>query len=295
MQWVELAVSTGSDRVEEIASLLGRYGQGGAAIEEWQSESTGEKDYIVKVYLPHGRSFQDTYHKIEQDLARSGFRLPLTQRILKSADWFESLKRHFGIIEIGQNFIIKPGWIDPPLPPSTRTVIELDPGAAFGTGLHPTTKLCLLRLEKHLQPGMSAFDLGTGSGILAIAAAKLGASSVLALDIDPVAVKVAASNARANKVEKLLQIKRGTLSLRFIKARRGSFDLTLANITARAISDLGYGFAAVLKPGGILIVSGINLQGLDEVLINLAMADLTLEALDREGEWCAIFARKGRI
>jgi ribosomal protein L11 methyltransferase len=139
---------------------------------------------------------------------------------------------------------------------------------------------------------MSILDLGTGSGILAIAAAKTGASSVLALDIDPVAVKAAMNNAGANGIDQYIRVRRGTLSLRAQRAYRDSFDMVLANITAKDIADLSRGLAMVLKPGGILIASGIHAQGLDELLISLAMADFKLEAIDQEGEWHAVVASK---
>lgn len=295
MQWVELSASVNSDVVEKVASVLGRYGQGGATIEEWQSEISGEKTLAVKVYLPHSHSYKDVRNEIEQNLAHlpSSTPIRLKERLLKPEDWFDSLKKHFGILEIGEKFIIKPSWICQPLPTSTRTIIELDPGAAFGTGLHPTTRLCLLRLERYLVPGMSVLDLGTGSGILAIAAAKLGASSVLAIDIDPVAVKAARSNTRINRVDDHIRVKRGTLSTRTQREFKGSFDMALANITARAISDLSQSFAKVLKPGGKLIVSGIHSQGLDEVLISLVLANFKLEAADQEGEWNVVVATHG--
>ena len=292
MHWVELSVSAKSDTVEKVASILGQYGQGGATIEEWQSEINEEKTFVVKIYLPHGRSYKEVRNNIGHDLANLPSSTPtvIKERLLKPEDWFDSLKKHFGILEIGEKFIIKPSWICQPLPTSTRTIIELDPGAAFGTGLHPTTRLCLVRLEKYLVPGMSVLDLGTGSGILAIAAVKLGASSVLAIDIDPVAVKAARSNIRINGVEDHVQVKRGSLSTRTQREFKGSFDMAIANITAKTISDLSPGFAKVLKPGGKLIVSGINSQGLDEVLISLALANFKLEAADQDGEWNVVVA-----
>jgi ribosomal protein L11 methyltransferase len=294
MKWVEFSVAVPSDQVEQLTSILAPYGHGGAITEEWESETTQEKSFIVKIYVPNDASLKEIRQNIIQKFIQRGYPPPahLMEHLLKPEDWFESLKKHFGILGIGEKFIIKPSWINQPLPVSTRIVIELDPGAAFGTGLHPTTRLCLLRLEKHLLPGMSILDLGTGSGILAIAAAKLEASFVLGLDIDPVAVKVARTNVKSNKVDQNIQIKRGTLSLKKQREYKQIFDIALANITAKAIMDLASGFLKILKPGGILVVSGIQLQALDEVLVSLAVADFKIEAIDQQEEWCVVVATK---
>lgn len=294
MRWVEVSAEAKSDIVAKVASALQQYGQGGAVIEERQSESSGEKTFAVKIYLPYNRSYKQTRSEIEQSLALMHFStpFPLSEHILRSEDWLDSLKKHFGILEIGENFIIQPSWIYQPLPASTRTIIHLDPGAAFGTGLHPTTRLCILTLERYLKPGMTVLDLGTGSGILAIAAAKLGAAEVLAFDIDPIAVKVARSNIRINNVNDHILVRRGTLSIRNRRKYSGNFNIALANITSRAISDLAQGFSRVLTPGGRLIASGIHSQGLDEVLIKLSLNNITPESIHQENEWYVITAVK---
>jgi ribosomal protein L11 methyltransferase len=293
MRWIELSSSVDPDLVEKATSILGRYSSGGAVVEEPEFEDARKKSYSVKIYLLYNRSYHKTRQEIEQELAQLPFPVRLSERLLKPEDWLDSLKKHFGILEIGEKFIIKPSWVCQSLPPSTRILIELDPGAAFGTGLHPTTRLCLLCLEKYLQPGMSVLDMGTGSGILSIAAAKLGAASILAVDIDPAAVKAAQSNVKANRVDKPVQVRRGTLSLRIQRDFRDSFDMILANITARAIADLSQGLSRVLKPEGILITSGIHPQGLDEVLIRLSLANFKFKAVEQDGEWYAVIARKG--
>jgi ribosomal protein L11 methyltransferase len=293
VRWIELSIASGPDAVEQIAAVLDRYGQGGVTIEEWQVETGDEKTFRIKIYLPHGRSYNQVRRNIKLSLSSVPVSAPfqLRERLLKPEDWLDSLKKDFGVVAIGARFIIKPSWASPPILESGRMIIELDPGAAFGTGLHPTTRLCLLSLEKYLKPGMSVLDLGTGTGILSIAAAKLGAEGVLALDIDPIAVKAAQSNIKQNAVDHHIQTRRGTLSDRAQKKYESAFDLVLANITSRAISDLSQGFAKVLKPGGRLIVSGIHPQGLDEVLIKLALANFSLENIERDGEWYAVIAR----
>jgi ribosomal protein L11 methyltransferase len=294
MKWVEFSISVPSEQVENVSSILSPYGQGGSIVEEWDSEATHEKSFIVKIYVANNSSLKTARQEIIQKFIQNGYPPPgrLMERILKPEDWFESLKKHFGILDIGDRFIIKPSWISQTLPDSTRIVIELDPGAAFGTGLHPTTRLCMLRLDKHLNPGMSVLDLGTGSGILAIASARLGASFVLGLDIDPVAVRVALANSKSNKADGVVKIKRGTLSLKTQNDYKSLFDIVLANITAKTIIDLSTGFYKVLKPGGRLIVSGIQMQALDEVLVSLAVADFNIEAIDQQEEWCVVVSKK---
>jgi ribosomal protein L11 methyltransferase len=292
MQWIELSTSIESKSAHHVASVLEKYGQGGAIIEEMGADTDDKKESIIKIYLPHNRSYRRIRFEIEQDLCKLPFLVHLTENRLKQEDWFESLKKDFSIMEIGERFVIKPSWVNQLPPVSDRIIIELDPGAAFGTGWHPTTRLCLINLEKYIHPGNKIFDLGTGTGILAIAAAKLGASSVLALDIDPVAVRAARVNALENKTDGVVLVKRGTLSLRTQNKYRNEFDIVIANITANAISDLAKGLATVLNSGGILIVSGIHAEGLDEVLVSLALADLNLCSIDQEGQWFAVVAGK---
>jgi ribosomal protein L11 methyltransferase len=151
-----------------------------------------EKEFFLKIFLPHTRSFKQEKLRIEEALAQlpGNNQFVINERLLKQEDWFAYIKQQFTILEVGEKLLIKATWADTP-PSSNRIVIELDPGYAFGTGLHPTTRLCLIHLERKLQPGMSILDLGTGSGILSIAAAKLGAASVLALDTDANAVYAA--------------------------------------------------------------------------------------------------------
>jgi ribosomal protein L11 methyltransferase len=294
LRWIELNIIVKTAEVEAVASIMGPFGQGGTAIEEWQNETDPEKIYKIKAYLPHSRSYKEQKRQIELRLSQLPGNLPLSleERLLKPEDWLDSLKKHFGLLEVGEKFIIKPSWENIQSVPSEHFIIELDPGAAFGTGLHQTTRLCLIHLEKNLLPGMSVFDLGTGTGILAIAAARLGASSVLAVDIDPVAVKVAKTNAAVNGVSNYIHIRRGSLSLRTQRVERNAFDLVLANITSRTISDLSKAMFRVLKPGGKLIVSGIHPQGLDEVLISLALAGFKLEKIDNQDEWYAVISQK---
>jgi ribosomal protein L11 methyltransferase len=297
LRWIELNITVKAAEVEIVASILGQYGHGGTAIEEWQTETDQEKTFQIKAYLPHSRTYKEQKRQIDQRLKQlpGNLSLSLRERLLKPEDWLDSLKKHFRQLEVGDRFIVIPSWEAKGSAPSGRILIELDPGAAFGTGLHPTTMLCLMHLEKFLMPGMSVFDLGTGSGILAIAAVKLGASSVLALDIDSVAVNVARTNAAVNSVSGSIRIRKGSLSSRTQSDNKNAFDLVLANIISRTICDLSAAMFKVLKPGGKLIASGIHPQGLDEVLIRQVMAGFKLIKVENSGEWYVVISQKPEL
>jgi ribosomal protein L11 methyltransferase len=294
MNWIALSVNIPSELVQATTQIMSHYGQGGAVVYENINELGRSDLFTVTAYLPSDRSTTKAKKLILDGFsqARLPLHLVLGEKALKKEDWLDSLKDHFKVLEVGRRFLIKPTWVVQDVPASERLLIELDPGEAFGTGWHATTHLCLLSLEKYLSPGMSVLDLGTGTGILAVAAAKLGAASVLALDTDPAAVEVARSNAVLNRVADRIKVRRGTLSSGVEVRHLNEFDLVLANITAKAIGNFSETFSRVMKIGGRLIVSGINAQGLDEVLIKLALADFNLDDLTCESEWRAVIATK---
>jgi len=209
----------------------------------------------------------------------------LAVKELEDADWENAWKAHFSLLKIGSRLVVKPSWIDYEAG-RDEVVIGLDPGMAFGTGYHPTTRMCLEAFEGLVRPGMEVLDLGTGSGILAIAAARLGAASVLALDVDPTAVKVAKRNFRASGLMSVVCLARGTLPHPL--AQEGHFDLAIANISARVICDMAPHLWHALKPGGLLIASGIiqkQQQELEETLINRGFSHLKTYALE---DWVAL-------
>lgn len=292
LRWLELTVTVGAGMVEEVRAVMGKCGHGGAVVEEWPDLVSGEQGFIVRAYLPYDRSLKRNKAALMQELGELYIPYPirLQEQTLKPGEWFESWKKYFDAFQLGENFVIKPSWQDEKTVPAGKKVIELDPGMAFGTGLHATTKLSLINLEKRMTPGMSVLDVGTGTGILAIAAAKLGAGKVLALDTDSVAVSAARLNTVTNDAAGVVEVRKGTLSERRKREYRGYFDLVVANITASVIADLTASFLRVLKPAGILIACGINDQGLDEVLISFTIAGFKIEKIDSEGEWHAVVA-----
>ncbi len=201
---------------------------------------------------------------------------------LDEQDWAESWKEHFKPVRIGR-FFIHPGWIEPE--EEEGLALQIDPGLAFGTGMHPTTRLCIQALDQAL-PADSLLDLGCGSGILALAAALAGVPRILAMDNDPEAVLVSQENANKNGLLGRLQIQVGELD-----QVDGRYDLVLANILSGTLMELAPALFERLQPGGVLILSGI--LGTEAAQVRAAYSALGLihEATDLEAEWCAIRLR----
>jgi ribosomal protein L11 methyltransferase len=225
-----------------------------------------------------------------------GLPAPRLQRVGES-DWAEAWKEHFHVIRIGRQFVIKPSWRDyDPLPGDL--VIEIDPGLAFGSGLHPTTRLCMEILEDLQPQGHSLFDVGTGSGVLAIAALKLGARQVRAVDVDDVAVRVARENFERNGYP-LPRPVSGEGSV-YVEAEEGSagdsggrqWDLVVANILAHVLAELMPLMVAALAPGGRLILSGIVAEQEAVVTAALEIHRLRLAERRTDEDWVALVAER---
>jgi ribosomal protein L11 methyltransferase len=294
MKWLALTVATKPADAQTIAAMLGDFAPGGAVIEDTGTRTGTARLLTVTAYLPFSRSLRVTREKIRariKEMGMSGW-TDLKERALTHEEWLDSLKANFAPVDIGRRLLITPSWLDDFPAVSGRLRIELDPGAAFGTGDHPTTRMCLELLERSLTPGMRVLDLGAGTGILAIAAARLGASFALAIDTDPAAVRAAAENVKTNGTTGQVVVKRGTLSRLFQRRHQGAFDVILANIPGPSLVELAQGLFRVAAPGGKLIVSGFNSQGLDEVLIGLALADFMLDDLECRETWRAVLASK---
>jgi len=214
---------------------------------------------------------------------------------VRREDWAESWKRHFKPIEIGDALLIKPSW-SKRLPRKNQAVVVLDPGLSFGTGQHPTTSFCLRELARHRanRARWSFLDMGTGSGILAIAAAKLGFSPVFAFDFDPEAVRVARANARANGVHKKLRIVRKDMTKPTIHAVR-QYDLICANLISTLLISERRWIVAQLNRGGTLVLAGILKSEFSQVRKVFAELGLKLAISKIENEWCSgsfYFAKK---
>ena len=280
MKWLEVRARVGPGEADEVAALLGRFGRGGAVVEE------GPQGLMVKVYLPVDKALPKKKERLYTLLGHLSLIVPLEleEEVLEE-DWALAWRAYFTPLHIGR-LVIKPSWHDC-APEPGETVLELDPGQAFGTGHHPTTRMCLLLLEKYLRPGMEVLDLGTGSGILALAAARLGARSVLALDTDALAVKAARENVRKNSLTGAIKVRKGTLDPRW-----GCFDIIVANLTARTILERLPALSSALNGGGLLIAGGIIEDREDEVEKGLLGAGLKLQEKAEEGEWRTLAAYK---
>lgn len=303
--WLEVSLVVSGEAAEAVADVLTRFAPEGVALEATglvtapdtdETRPTGE--VRVRAYLPAGDDLETRRGQLEEALWHLGQLLPLPAPEYKSvaaADWSEAWKANFQPIRIGRRLFIIPAWLHPPLGPDD-VAVRLDPGMAFGTGTHPTTQLCLQAIERHLQPGQALLDLGTGSGILAIAAAKLGAGPILAVDIDEEAVGVARENARANAVAEQLTLETGSLA-EVLAGRFGrqwvGVPFVVANILARVIvSLLDEGLSQTVAPGGLLVLSGILESQAYQVKAALPAQGLTLVAQEQIDDWVAILARK---
>ena len=296
MKWVELSVEVHPEAVDAVAEVFHSHGTGGVSIDQpIEVDREGEQlptfvgHPIIKGYLPVGDDLPSQEREIEAALWHlQAFNLspvgPLQRRELDEEDWANGWKEHFHPVRVG-SIVIKPTWREWAARPDDL-VVELDPGMAFGTGLHPTTQLMLSALQSRVRPGMRILDLGTGSGILAIPAAMLGAT-VTGLDVSEVAVAVARDNAAANGVADRFTVDRGS-----IDAMEGQrFDLIFANIIASVLVDLAPQLADALRPGAELLGSGIIDERAPLVRAAFTAAGLQIADERKDGDWWLIAAR----
>ena len=314
MNWMVITVLTTTEAADMISQILIDAGSKGVMIEDkndvaLNQRPEGQWDIIdeeiarrigddVKVtgYYPVDARLGDAVAAIEAGVRRVkglGLDFPLGKlEVQKSTideeDWAENWKKEYKPFRLGEHMVIKPGWEHVDAQPGDK-IIEIDPGMAFGTGTHETTGMCVRLVEKYVKPGMDVIDVGTGTGILAIAAAHMGAKDVLAIDLDPVAVRVAAENIRINHFEGVIRAQEGDL----LEAVSETADVVIANIIADVICMMAAPVRAHIREGGLFICSGIARERKMEVLDALNAANYRdYEILD-DGEWTAIAARKG--
>ena len=311
MQWVEAIVHTttkGSDLVSDLLMRCGAMGtqvldRADAEAIDHEKKSWELFDENIVCKMPEdvqvkGWFSQDDRHNLDtlseqlaalktqpEDIALG--KLSLEIATVADDDWAESWKRYYKPFRVGRRLVVRPTW-EPYREEEGDIVIEMDPGMAFGTGTHETTNMCLILLEKYTEKGMRVMDIGTGSGILAIAAAKLGAGKVLALDINPDAVRIAHENIARNGVQESTRAVRGDM----VRDEAMACDLVAANIVAGAVCVLAEPVKKFLNQGGYFICSGIIGEREQDVLVSLADAGYTVIDRLTQGEWVALCARR---
>jgi len=314
MDWMEITVLTTTAAADMVSQILIDAGSDGTMIEDKNDVAINQRpegqwdiideaiaqrigdDVKVTGYYEVDASLRDRVHFVESEVRRVkamdlGFdlgKMEVLQKTFAEEDWAENWKKSFKPFKLGNHMLIKPGWCECEVSEGDK-VIEIDPGMAFGTGTHETTGMCVELVEKYVRPGMSAIDVGTGTGILAIAAAHMGAGDVLATDIDRVAVRVAAENIRINGFEGRIRCMAGDL----LENVAEQADIVIANIIADVIIMMAAPVKAHIKDGGMFICSGISKERKQDVLD--ALEDAKYKVLDvcEKGGWCAIAAEKG--
>ncbi len=261
--------------------------------EGWEDRAGGSPEhYAVKGFFPGGRLPQKHRHKLETGLAYLENEHGILSRMvidrLDAADWSDAWKAHFHTEKISQHLVIKPSWQDYE-PRAGEIVLEIDPGMAFGTGTHPTTRLCLNLIETYLKPYDSVLDVGTGSGILMIAAAKLGARKVCGIDKDWLAVDITRANLRRNRID---PEKFALICGHLIEAIGGSFDLVVANILTEAVIVLLDDINKVLSKNGCFLCSGLLEKNQNSVTDKLKALDFEIINIYSKEEWIAIAGKR---
>lgn len=311
MKLIQIAVQVDGEAAEAVSGVFNRYGKGGAVLEQVWNGPRSAPTVRIKTFLPPDESC--ALGRIEEALWHLGQIYPLGTpevRWLEEHEWTDAWKSGYKTLKIGRRVVIKPSWLDHLAGPD-ELVIELDPGMAFGTGLHPSTQLAVLGTEKMVQAGDRVLDVGTGSGILAILAARLGASSVIGLDIDPLALDVAKQNIERNAVQGQISVRLASLLpdsgngcgrqpelFDSIGKWHGAFDLLLMNILADVISRSARAIADCLNAEGRFVLAGIIESQEQTTRQALLEAGLKVTARRKRKDWIALYGRKthqGRV
>lgn len=311
LKWTEFSIHTTQEAVEPVSNILHEAGASGVVIEDphdlikdWgvhlgeiyqlSPDDYPEEGVIVKAYFPVNSFLAETVDEVKE--AINGLLLydidlgynKVTLHEVKEEDWATAWKKYYKPVKISNSITISPTWEEYKPVRADECVIELDPGMAFGTGTHPTTVLCVQAIEKYIHEGDEVIDVGTGTGVLSIAAAKLGAGRVIALDLDEIAVESAKLNTEINKVDDVVAVKQNNL----IEGIEGQYDVIVANILAEIIVRFVQDAARVLKPGGTFITSGIIQRKKADVKDALLSHGFEIEEILEMEDWVAIIAKK---
>lgn len=308
MKWLEIKVNAKAEAIDAITEILYEFGASGVAIDEpidyeamkidnlfWDyiepQEGEQDKESSVSAYFSEAeaeleKKIQGIKDKVQQ-LPEFGLDIgsgKIEIKEIDQIDWETSWKQYFKPVHITDRIVVKPQW-EEYLPQEDELIIHIDPGMAFGTGTHETTSMCIKAIEKNLEPGYSILDIGTGSGILSIAAVLLGAKEATGVDLDPVAVEVANENIEINGLsDKITILHRDLLTL-----IEGQFDIVVANIIADAILILlDSDVKSFVKDNGLFICSGIIQEKEDLVVEKLKGKGFEIKEINRDGEWVCI-------
>lgn len=301
MNWLEISLDVDGEMAEAVAEVLARFAPNGVVIEstaispETEGQGRPVGDLQVRAYLKIDAQIEETRQRVEEALWHLG-RIrelpPPTFRTIGETNWAENWKQHYKPVPIGERLIIVPAWMESP--DTLRIPIQIDPGMAFGTGTHPTTQLCLELLESHTPQGSDILDIGCGSGILSVAALKLGAARAFGVDVEPDAVPAARENAAANGVAEQFTAALGSVP----EVQAGIFEirqapLVVANILAHILRRLlDDGLADLLTPGGLLILSGILDEQVVTMQTKLTEHGLRVVAQRQIDDWVALVAKR---
>ncbi len=303
MNWLEVSLTVDGELAESVADVLARFAPNGVMTEQGvkfndeEDEGTATGPITVRAYLEVNDQLEETRQKLEESLYFLGMIKPLPTPVYKQIadqNWMEAWKAHYKPILIGQRLLILPAWLESPEP--KRIPIKIDPGMAFGTGTHPTTQLCLELMEVSTdhRPLTTVIDVGCGSGILSIAALKLGASKVLGVDIDIESVKNSRENADTNGVGEELLLGQGSVT----EVLSGSFQfksapLVVANILGPILIRLfDAGLADLVEPNGEIILSGILDHQAESVIAAGEAKGLKRNDQRQIGDWVAISLKR---
>ena len=310
MKWCEISIQTSHEAVELIAEIFRDLGASGVVIEDPELVNdyitSGKWDYtdipiaketevvVEKAYLPVNGELEGRIQTLQQEikaLASRGVNTApavLTTAELQDEDWSDTWKQYFHTEKPGERVVIKPTWEEYE-PKDDEVIIELDPGAAFGTGTHATTSMCIRQLERLVKPGMTVFDVGTGSGILSIISAKLGAKNIQAVDYDDSVLKIVEENLEQNNVQDIISVAQSDL----MQNVHGKAELVIANIIADIIIRLFDQLDEHLEQGGTLLTSGIIEDRIEDVLAAAEKHGYgVVERLESKGWACITFKRK---
>lgn len=309
MNWIEVQIKTTDELEEVVSDILYDVGATGLAIEDprdiselVQTEIAWDfidpslidlkiNQVIIKAYFAEDDDVDNIIQNIKNSIKRHPMLKEEENKLIINSiddnDWAESWKKFYKPIKIGKNILIKPTWEDVDVDENTL-LIELDPGMAFGTGTHETTIMCAEALEKYVNSGDLVHDIGCGSGILAVIAAKLGAKKVIGVDLDPICTQVSIENIKINKVEDIVEIRRGNL----FEIIKGDANVIVSNIIAEVIEEMTIDLKSYMKDGGIFIASGIIIDKIPQVKNALLENNFTILDIIKRNEWACIISAK---